>query len=156
MDGAMGDADVYEEVRCDLMRYAVALTGPSDAEDVVSSVVTRVLARPGGLSGLREPRPYLMRAVLNEVRARYRANQRGGRSGSSTPAMAGDGHADGVEDLVAAVIASLPPRQRAAAFLVFYEEHTPAEAAEVMDCRPGTVRRYLHMARKTLAEALDG
>ena len=72
----MGEADIYAKVRDDLMRYTVALVGPSEAEDVMSAVVTRVLGRPGGLSGLRQPKPYLMRAVLNEVRARHRTARR--------------------------------------------------------------------------------
>jgi RNA polymerase sigma-70 factor (ECF subfamily) len=48
----------------------------------------------------------------------------------------------------------LPPRQRAAAYLVFFLEYSPTEAAELMGTRPGTVRRYLHLARKKLEEAV--
>jgi RNA polymerase sigma-70 factor (ECF subfamily) len=133
------------------MRYATALVGSSAAEDVVSAVVTRVLARPRGLAGLRDAKPYLMRSVLNEVRSQHRIRSR-------QPAVAvgpattnpGDSSVD-----VLGVIDQLPTRQRAAAFLVFYEEYTPTEAAKLMGCRPATVRRYIHLAREKLKEALD-
>jgi DNA-directed RNA polymerase specialized sigma24 family protein len=38
---------------------------------------------------------------------------------------------------------------------VYWLGFSPSEAASVMDCRPGTVRRYLHLARNTLKEVLD-
>jgi RNA polymerase sigma factor (sigma-70 family) len=53
-----------------------------------------------------------------------------------------------------ALVMDLPPRQRAAAYLVFFLEYSPTEAAELMGTRPGTVRRYLHLARKKLEEAV--
>lgn len=152
----MDDSEIYASVRRDLMRYATALTGPDAADDVMSAVVARTLARPGGLSGLREPKHYLMKSVLNEVRSRHR-----NRTRRSDVSFKPHGVVDGIPDsstasIVDAVIASLPPRQRAAAFLVFHEEYTPSEAAAVMGCRPATVRRYLHLARTRLREALDG
>ncbi len=63
----MSESEIYESIRWDLMRYATALTGPNTAEDVVSSVVTRVLGHSGGLSGLRDAKQYLMRSILNAV-----------------------------------------------------------------------------------------
>ena len=147
----MDDSEVYEAVRWDLMRYATALVGPGTAEDVVSAVVTRVLARPGGLAGLREPKAYLMRSVLNEVRSQYRVRSR--QPATSAGPVTANPEEPSVDAL--GVIEQLPPRQRAAAFLVFYEEHTPTEAAALMGCRPATARRYLHLARQKLREALD-
>ncbi|MEN8114986.1 MAG: sigma-70 family RNA polymerase sigma factor [Actinomycetota bacterium] len=148
----MSESEIYESVRWDLMRYATALCGRDAADDVVSAVVTRTLARPGGLGGLREPKPYLMRAVLNEVRSRHRQRARQ----PVVHAGVADAVVQPVEDHVIDVIEQLPARQRAAAFLVFYEGYTPKEAAGLMGCRPGTVRRYLHLARTKLREALDG
>ncbi len=148
----MSESDIYESVRLDLMRYATALVGRNTAEDVVSTVVTRVLARPGGLGGLRDPKQYLMRSVLNEVRTRHRQSARQ----PVVQVIALEGAVQPADDHVTDVIEQLPSQQRAAAFLVFYEEYTPSEAAKLMGCRPGTVRRYLHLARSKLREALDG
>lgn len=152
MDRAMSESDIYMSVREDLMRYATALDGPDTADDVVSTVVTRVLARSGGLGGLRDPKQYLMKSILNEVRSRHRQRVR-------RPVVHADVGVTAVqpaEDDVIGVIEQLPARQRAAAFLVFHEGYTPTEAAGLMGCRPGTVRRYLHLARTKLREALDG
>jgi len=148
----MNDSDIYMSVRRDLMRYATALVGPDTADDVVSSVVTRALARPGGLGRLREPKQYLMKSILNEVRSRHRRRSRHPVVHVEPTA----GTAEVSDGRVVDVIRSLPARQRAAAYLVFYEEYTPTEAADLMGCRPGTVRRYLHLARTKLREALDG
>jgi RNA polymerase sigma factor (sigma-70 family) len=126
--------------------------GVNAADDVVSSVVVRCLARPGGLGALREPKPYLMRSILNEARSRHASSKRvvlmPDREGSVEAVEPGN---DVIE-----LIAVLPVRQRAAAFLVFHEEYTPTEAAALMGCRPGTVRRYLHLARKKLGVELNG
>lgn len=133
------------------MRYATALVGVADAGDLVSNVVTRVLEQRGGLRVLEDPKPYLMKAVLNEARMRHRSKTRQKR----VVAVLGGGHVDPQYDEVLDVVMDLPARQRAAVFLAYYEQYTPAEIAELMRCRPGTVRRYLHIARRKLKEALD-
>lgn len=88
----VNDREVYEEIAPALMRYATALIGPDQAPDVVSTVVTRALGRPDGLTGLVAPKAYLMKAVLNEAvglkrqRARRRTypSRRSPRSGPQT------------------------------------------------------------------------
>jgi RNA polymerase sigma factor (sigma-70 family) len=145
------DADIYAEVRLDLMRYATALVGVSDAGDLVSAVVTRVLARPGGLSGLDDPKPYLMKSLLNEARMRHRSGQIHAAKLQSLGSTTVDHGHDQVLDLVMA----LPPRQRAAVYLTYYERYPAPEVAEMMGCRPATVRRYLFLARQRLREVID-
>ena len=147
----MSDAEVYASVKMDLLRYATALVGVSDAADVVSAVVTRVVSRPGGLSALKDPKPYLMRSILNEVRMRHRSATRQVRAMSALGPETVASEQDHVLDLVM----SLPPQQRAAVFLTYYERYTAPEIAEVMGCRPATVRRYLPLARSKLKEVLD-
>ena len=151
--GELDDAKVYQELRYELTRLATALVGPTEAEDVVATVVTRALGRPGGLAGLREPRPYLIKSVLNEGRSRLRWRRRW-QPMSTNPAPEASAES-GSNELVDLVMA-LPVQQRAATFLVYWEGHSPTEAAALMGTKPGTVRRYLHLARKKLEEALDG
>lgn len=147
----MNDAEVYAEVRADLMRYATALVGVADAADLVSSVVTRVLERRGGLAALDDPKPYLMKAVLNEARMSHRSKSRR----KQAVAVLGGGHVEPEYDEVLDLVMDLPARQRAAVFLAYYEQYTPTEIAGLMGCRPGTIRRYLHLARRKLREVLD-
>ena len=148
----MEDARIYEDLRWDLMRFATALVGPDDAADVVSAVVCRVLARRGGLTALAEPKAYLVRAIQNEARTRHRTRDRRHvvPIGAGTAPSVELGH-DHLFDLVM----DLPVRQRAALYLTSYEGYSPTEAAELMGCRPGTVRRYLHLARSKLRKVLD-
>jgi RNA polymerase sigma factor (sigma-70 family) len=48
----------------------------------------------------------------------------------------------------------LPERQRAAIVLRFYEDLTDAQAAEIMRCRPGTVRSLVSRGMTTLRSDL--
>jgi RNA polymerase sigma factor (sigma-70 family) len=147
------DRQVYEEVAPDLMRYATALIGPDHAWDVVSTVVTKALQHPGGLAGLAKPKTYLMKAVLNEATEVKR--QRARRQTYPMARVPDAGMIPEVEvGNTDALVMALPPRQRAAAYLVFFLEYSPSEAAELIGTRPGTVRRYLHLARKKLQESL--
>jgi RNA polymerase sigma factor (sigma-70 family) len=147
------DAKAYQELRFELTRFATALVGPSEAEDVVADVVVRVLQRPGGLAGLKDPRPYLIRAIINEARSRFRRRRLSGSL--EVPAETDSPQVDYRDQLVE-VVSKLPPRQRAATFLVYWEGHTSVSAAELMGCRPATVRRYLHLAHRKLKEMIDG
>ena len=144
----LSDEAIYNKVKDDLIRYATVLVGPTDAEDVVSTVILRTLQRRP-LSDLDEPRPYLFRAVLNEARGLHRRRPVV-RPPQSDVAM--DDHAD---DSVMNALRGLPDRQRAAIYLVYWEDLTISDAADAMGARPGTVKRYLHLARKNLRGALQ-
>ena len=146
------DAKAYQELRFELTRLATALVGPSEAEDVVADVVVRVLERPGGLSGLKDPRPYLVKAIVNEARSRFRKRK---RVDGRPVRLEEDPPAADYRDHLVEVVSTLPPRQRAATFLVYWEGHTSVSAAELMGCRPATVRRYLHLAHRKLEEMID-
>lgn len=141
--GVNADADVYLKYRDELLRYATSLVGPSRSEDVVSTVVLRTMrGRP--LSELEKPRAYLMKAVLNESRSVMRKRSTEPLPDSLT------GHLPGevVETLDA--VWQLPVQQRAVVFLFYWDGLLVNEIAELMGVRPGTVKRYLHNARKRL------
>ncbi len=144
------DRDIYEAVAPTLVRFATALVGPDEAADVVSSVVVRVLAkRP--LSSIEKPEAYLMQAVMNEVRQLHRGRTR--QRAAVVRVGPGPDARDTADiartDLTDAVMA-LPPRQRAAAYLVYWCDYSAAEAADLMGWSGGTVRRYLHIVRSKL------
>lgn len=146
----INDRDIYEAVSPGLMRFATALVGPDDAPDVVSAVMVRVLAKRT-LSSIEKPEAYLMQAVMNEARQLHRGRNRH----RAAVVRVGPGAAarDTAElartDLTDAVM-SLPPQQRAAAYLVYWCDYSAAEAAELMGWSSGTVRRYLHLVRNKL------
>ena len=150
----VNDREVYEKVNSSLVRYATVLVGPNDAADVVSTVVVRAIGRKGGLAGLDDAEVYLMKAVLNESNSfkRQRA-RRATLPVADVPEIRA--HRDEIDDSIE-LINGLPPKQRAAAYLVYHEGYQPSEAAALMGVRPGTVRRYLHIARAKLEEGLRG
>ena len=146
----MTDAEVYQKHKDELMRFAAALVGPTDAADVLSNVVTRILAAGKSLGGFDEPRTYLMRAVLNESRSVHRARK-------PLPVI---GTAEATDEAnlrpdVLTAVAELPVRQRAVTYLVYWAGMTSDEVGRLIGARPATVRRYLHLARQKLKEALD-
>jgi RNA polymerase sigma factor (sigma-70 family) len=138
---------IYNQHRDDLLRYAASLVGKDRADDVVSTVVVRVLAN-GGMTRLDEPRPYLFRAVLNEARSVL-------RRGSNEPLQDAAAHsADEGDRHVLETVMGLPPRQRAAIYLVYWTGETMQGAADLMGCSSGSVKRYLHMAKRRLKGVL--
>ncbi len=137
------DGEIYTKHNEDLIRYATAIVCPNDAEDVVATVVLRVLQRRR-LSDLDEPRPYLFRAVLNEARGLLRNRVRpSGTAGLVEAAV-------GVDRDVLDAVLRLPVRQRAVVYLVYWEGHTVKDASQLLLIAPGTAKRYLHLARRRL------
>ncbi|WP_372808305.1 RNA polymerase sigma factor [Pontiella sp.] len=55
---------------------------------------------------------------------------------------------------VKAAVETLPPKQRAALVLAYYQGHTYPEVAEIMGCSLGTVKTHMSRALKTLAVKL--
>lgn len=148
-DSGVDDAAIWRKHKEELIRYATILVGVDHAEDVLSTVVERVLRRNGSFAALDDARPYLFRAVLNESRGVLRRSR-------ITP-----WDRDFVEDHtgfrpdVAEAVGSLPERQRAAVYLTYWRDLPVSEVADLMGCRPGTVKRYLHLSRNRLREVLE-
>ncbi len=148
----VGDKDetIYNTLSGELVRYASALVGPDDGPDLLSAVITRVLAKKR-LSDLEDPRLYLFRAVSNEAKSHRRRYAR-----RQVVQLAPQGVVPDHEiDTALEAVMNLPTRQRSATYLVYWMGFTPTEAASAMGCRPATVRRYLHLARAKLEEVLD-
>ncbi len=150
-DKVMDDAAIWRKHKEELIRYATVLVGPANAEDVLSAVIERVLRRRGSLAELDDARPYLFKAVLNEGRNHHRRSSRpAGAWAQDCRVLPPDIRPDVVREVV-----RLPERQRAAVYLTYWRDLPVAEVASLMGCRPGTVKRYLHLARKRLEETLE-
>ncbi len=149
------DSEIYASMGGDLVRFATVLIGPDEAPDVVSRVVARRLAR-GPLSELRDARQYMMRGIVNEAKNVRRSRN---RRAAALERMGVPGEvrdiADGRYPDITGIVMSLPDRQRASVYLVYWMGLSVPEVARVLGCRPGTVGRYLTLARNKLREALD-
>lgn len=142
------DEAIYRQHKHDLIRYATVLVGPSDAEDVLSTVIARVYRSKRTLSDLDSPRPYLMKAVLHESLDRKKRKQ-------TLPLVDQAVGAVKSQPEVLAAVMELPVQQRAAVFLTYWVGMSSEEAAQHLGCRPATARRYLHLARKKLEAVLS-
>lgn len=139
------------------MRFAASLVGPDRADDLVSEVVVSTL-QLRSLGSLDNPQAYLMQAVLNRARSSHQRSAREQEALTRVASSAASyeaGYEAVARDDVLRTVAELPMQQRAAVYLVYWEDLEPAQAADLMGVRSATLRRYLHLARKKLRRHLD-
>ena len=144
-----------------VLKFAAVLTGDRGlAEDVVQEVLIRANARWEAIAGLDRPEAYVHKMIVNEYLSWRRRSWRLVLSGAGTdltgrsvpdPAA---GYAE--RDAIFAELAKLPLRQRAVLVLRYYEGLSDQEIAEVLGCRPGTVRGYASRALAALRVELTG
>ena len=147
-DKGVSDEAIWRKHRDEVVRYASVLVGPTHGEDLLSAVVVRILSNRGSLSTLDDPRSYLFRSVLNESK-NYRRRFR------IPPLVREDMEQSELRPDVLDAVSRLPRRQRAAVYLTYWKDLSITDAASLMGCRPGTVKRYLFLARQRLKEVLN-
>jgi RNA polymerase sigma-70 factor (sigma-E family) len=150
---ALDDADaltaLFERDYTRLCRLAFLLTGDHDrAEEIVMEAFVRSLTR---WRSVREPEAYVRRAVVNLSRNRRRRAFLERRAPSQSERSIDPG--EPADDVWTAVRA-LPPRQRAAVVLRYWDDLDDAAIADVLGCSIGTVKSQLAKARASLARAL--
>ena len=137
-----------------VLAFAAVLTGQrATAEDIAQEVLIRAYARWDTIGGLDRPEFYVRKMVLNEFLSWRRRSWRLIPSGD--PAAAADGASDLADQYaeraaLLAEIGKLPRRQRAVIVLRYYEDRSDAEIAELLGCRPATVRAYASRALTAL------
>ena len=145
--------EIYRSCASELIRYANALVGPSDAADVVSSAFLKALGSRGW-SSIENHRAYLYRAVLNEVRSQYRSNMR--RQVRELRVVSPEAVTDPEPrpDVLEA-LGRLSPMQRAVAYLFYMEDMDESSVADTLQIGRGSVRKHLGRARDKLRQFLD-
>lgn len=154
------DAEIYRRHAQELARFASVLVGPSDAADVVSDAVVQALSSDSWPQVVNH-RAYLYRAVVNAASARARSDgRRAAREQKSVQAQQSGPAALLVattverDDVIRAVMA-LSARQRAAVYLVYWHDMTPASTGALLGISEGSVRRHLARARAYLRRTLN-
>jgi RNA polymerase sigma factor (sigma-70 family) len=146
------DAEIYSTSAKDLVRLATGLVGPSDAQDVVSAAMVRVLSS-SSWARARDQRAYLFRAVVNEARMHQRSSSR--RAARERKASS----SEVVEDLTTidalVVLDALSVRQRAVLILIYWYDQDQQSTAEMLGITRGAVARHLARAHARLREILD-
>ena len=140
------------------VRLAYLLTGDRDvAEDLVQDAFVRLAGR---LVHLRDPNAfdaYLRKTVVNLSnsyfrRRRVERNYQLRLRASGEPAATGRSVED--RESLARALRQLPQRQRAAIVLRFYEDLSEAQTAEIIGCRPGTVKSLVSRGLDALREQI--
>lgn len=138
-----------------VLRFAAVLTGDrSLAEDVVQEVLIRASARWQVIGGLDRRDAYIRKMIVNEYLTWRR------RSWRLVLADVGSAIEDrpvpdpatrfAEREAIVAELAKLPRRQRAVIVLRYYEGLSDQEIADMLGCRPGTVRGYASRALAAL------
>ena len=150
---------LYDAHHRKVYRLALLLTGsPAAAEDAVAEAFARTW--PKWRAGqVRDPAAYLRRAVVNQVNggfrklfyerreeARRRADDRGQRGVDEHAADA---------DRLARALATLPPRQRAAVVLRYYEDLSEDATAAALGTSVGTVKSSVSRGLTRLRAVLE-
>jgi RNA polymerase sigma factor (sigma-70 family) len=165
--------DLYLQSFAPMVRLArVLVDSPETAEDLVQDAFVHLHRRWGGV---RDPRAYLHRSVVNACRSHHRRAWRertrlpwsegDSRPASSRPTAdqadldvvhgaTEQGRADDA-DVLGAALATLVYRQRAALVLRYYADLPDAEIAVALGCRPGTVASLVHRGLERLREVVD-
>ena len=133
-----------------LLRYAYLLTRGRNAEDLVQEAFLKALRKWDRSAAPETFYPWcqttLTRLHLNGIRRSIRERRAYERHGSD------EIHEDpeASDPAIVKALATLPPRQRAATVLRFYEDLSVGEIAERMGAAEGTVKALLHQARQRL------
>ena len=132
-----------------LYRAALALLGdPQEAEDAVQDAFVKYLEKAP--DDLQYPSAWLMRVLVNGCKSRLRLAWRQVTELPDTlPAPSPE------EKMELEELWSLPPEERAAIHLFYYEGYSTDEIAQMTDVAPGTVRSRLSRAREKLRRLLS-
>lgn len=157
------DTDFAEAVNAyydDALRLAWLLTSDRDrAEDAVGEALAKCLRR-WRRQEVRDPRAYIRRAVVNEVNSgwrrliREREGQQRRHGDDRGPQQPDQQVAD--RDVVATALRKLPPRQRAAVVLYYYEGLPQQEVADALGSSVGTVKSNVSRGLENLRAQLEG
>ncbi len=122
------------------------------AEDVAADAFAALLRNWTKVSDYDRPGAWVRRvAIRMAVRAARRDQLRDRLLALIRPPGA---LAESSDPDLAAAMAALPPRQRAAVMLYYFEDRPLAEVADLLDCAPGTAKAHLFKARQRLASLL--
>ncbi len=145
-----------------LLRAAQAITGAQDsAEDLLQSALAKVYPRWEQIRDHRAADAYLRRVMVNQHASWYRQKWRTREHTTDVvpePESRWSEVADGLPSATSErqrlwpLVTALPPRQRAAVALRYYEELSEAETAAALDCSVGTVKSTTNRALARLRE----
>jgi RNA polymerase sigma-70 factor (sigma-E family) len=147
--GPGGLEELYREAYPPMVRLAYLLTGNAGtAEDLVQDSFARLSQR---WARLERPEAYLRVSVVNACRDYHR---RAGRERAHFADLMGS-QVSPETPVLADALAGLPYRQRAVLVLRFYEDRPEIDIAEILGCRPATVRSLARRGLQALRKVIE-
>ena len=139
-----------------LFRTTYAVAGDRQrTEDALQTAFAQAWSRWSRVSGTDDPVAYVRRMAVNAALARHRsAASRREVSLPVVPETPAPDERVVDRDATGLAVRGLPPRQRAVVVLRYYEGLSEREIADVLGCRPGTVKSQASAALATLRAAL--
>lgn len=136
-----------------LRRAAYLMCGdPVLAEDLLQEALIALASK---WESVEHPDAFVRKVIYRQRVSLWRKIGRETVSDRMPERAVGDGAEERADnDEVHQVLAMLPPRQRAALVLRYFEDMTEAQAAEVMGIRVGTVKSLSHQAVARMREEL--
>lgn len=150
---AESDAELYERLAPELIRFAVTLVGPSDAEDLLGSAVVQAISSPRWLA-IENKRAYLYRVLTNEAHSTHRSRSRR-RERELRTYRRDDFEHELVDPTLMTALRTLTVRQRAVIYLTYWDDLAPEQIATTLDTSLRTVERDLTNARNRLEATLS-
>jgi RNA polymerase sigma-70 factor (sigma-E family) len=152
-------AELYQRHYADTLRLAYLVTGERAlAEDLVQEAFLRVFARFVDLRDKDAFGPYLRRTVINLANKHFRRRKTESaylaRHGRSPRDVVADPDPIGDAALRQALF-GLPARQRSAIVLRFYEDLSERQTADILRCRPGTVKSLVSRGLTALRNVIE-
>ena len=124
-----------------------------DAEDAVQTVFRKVMEYPKPFRDPEHERAWLIVTARNECRNQLKHWWRTRRSGpEELERLTWQQPEDGE---VWALLLSLPPKERLAIYLHYYQGYSTEEAARIMGSKPATLRSWLFRGRNRLKILLE-
>lgn len=145
--------ELTEPHREALWSYAHRITGNAiDAEDLVQDTLLRAFAKLGYLGQALHVRAYLFK-MATHIWIRQQMRNPAWETETMIPDDQGESPLCSFElgDILGWLIQVLPPKQRACFLLSTSFDFSNKEIAEMLQTTEGTIKSYLHRARKTLA-----
>ncbi len=152
--------DLYLRHAARALRLAYLLTGErAGAEDLFQEAFIRVAAKASRLETDAAFAAYLRKTIVNlhtslmrrrKVERAYLTRE---ASQPATDAVLPD---IDVQDDMRWRLLALPPRQRAALVLRYYEDLSESEAAEILRCSPGAVKSLTSRGLRALRAEMRG
>ena len=127
------------------------------AEDLVQEAMARAALNWRRIEAADSPDAYVRKILVNEGRARWRRRSSRERPAERLPeGQVEDGSAERARrDELLTALRALPPRQRAAVVLRYFDQLSEAETARALDCSLGTVKSQTSRALATLRKTLQ-